>query len=103
MTTIVLNLATQPAPLSPGVQFAGYIYKLRSVERGTEAVAELTTDTNMAFPDAEPGRYVATVQAMAATGEPLGGAVAVEILVGGGPDPLGGVYPAPVGLSYTLV
>jgi hypothetical protein len=102
MTTIVLNLATRPEPLSPNRQFAGYVYSLRSVQRGTEAVAELTMETNMAFPDAEPGDYVASVQAMDTQGEPLGEAVSIDIVVGDN-NPPPGTYPAPAGLSYTLV
>lgn len=99
MRNILLAIATEPRPQIAGRQFVGRRFELLQGEVVVKETPLLMEDS-VRFVDVEDGVYLARVSDIAADGSVLGQAT-LDIEVkseGTGTE----VYPAAVGLSYTL-
>lgn len=66
MSNVLVQLATKVESFAPGTSFGGYVYTIA----GKDAVT--TTELSVTFLDVAAGDNTATVQAIDATGAPLG-------------------------------
>lgn len=100
MRNILLSIATEPRPQIAGRQFIGRRFELLSGDTVVKETPVLMEDS-VRFVDVEAGMYQARVSDIAVDGSVLGETLLLDIEVT--PDGAGNdVYPAAVGLSYTL-
>lgn len=115
MSKILLALAVVATAQPADQTFGGsYLFK---VDDGTKASAVIQSAPSYTTEELSDGVYVATCQALDTTNAPMPGGVSVSFTLAGGqivvpgdpgaptppPPPADNTYPAPVGLTATVV